>query len=178
MEDSDAFATNTRGLIMDVVAVTRAMPGRQTFTSVCFLSDSMRMLRTIENGWFWSWSLWRGQSWKLFNIGPKSRISFFKILAKQLWAFWLACWHGYCEKVLINGPAWHSAIPQVCKWFKWIKWPWNSCLNIKSKEHWRKLKENSTPDMLLSVMLRDILKRRSEQLISNEDNLIMKRRNV
>ena len=56
---------------MEVMAVTRAMAWleTQTFTDVCFLSDSMSMLRKIENGWFrrqWSESLARS---KLTKIG-------------------------------------------------------------------------------------------------------------
>ena len=55
------------------MAVTKAMDWleTQTFTDVCFLSDSMSMLRKIENGWFrrqWLESLARSKLTKICFI--------------------------------------------------------------------------------------------------------------
>jgi ribonuclease HI len=73
MEDSGAFSVTTSSLTMEVMAVTKAMAWleTQTFTDVCFLSDSMSMLRKIENGWFrrqWLESLARSKLTKICFI--------------------------------------------------------------------------------------------------------------
>jgi ribonuclease HI len=51
-EDSDAFALTTSSMTMEIMSVTRAMVWleTQTFHHVCFLSDSMSMLRKIKTG--------------------------------------------------------------------------------------------------------------------------------
>ena len=50
----DSGAVTTSSLTVEVMAVTKAMAWleTQTFTGVCFLSDSMSMLRKIEKGRF------------------------------------------------------------------------------------------------------------------------------
>ena len=63
-EDSGAFAVTTSSLTMEVVAVTKAIQWLETqnITHVCFLSDSMNMLRKIEIRWIrreWAVSLKR-----------------------------------------------------------------------------------------------------------------------
>ena len=70
MEDSGAFSVTTSSLTIEVMAVTRAMAWleTQTFTDVCFLSDSMSILRKIENRWFriqWLGSLARSNLTKI-----------------------------------------------------------------------------------------------------------------
>ena len=65
-EDSGAVAVTTSSLTVEVMAVTKAMAWLETqaFTGVCFLSDSMSMLRKIEKGRFrrhWLASLERSQ---------------------------------------------------------------------------------------------------------------------
>ena len=53
-EDSGAVAVTTSSMTVEVMAVTKAMAWLETqaFTGVCFLSDSMSMLRKIEKGRF------------------------------------------------------------------------------------------------------------------------------
>lgn len=52
MEDSGAYTSTTSSLTMETTAVTRAIAWLQTqnFSGACILSDSMCMLRKIQNG--------------------------------------------------------------------------------------------------------------------------------
>ena len=52
-EDSGAFALTTSSMTMEIMAVSRALVWLETqkFTNVCFLSDSMNMLKKVKNGW-------------------------------------------------------------------------------------------------------------------------------
>ena len=52
-EESGAYKKTTSSLTMEVVAVTKAMAWMETQNAenVCILTDSMNMLRKVENGW-------------------------------------------------------------------------------------------------------------------------------